>query len=264
MKARVFTSAELFRLFMLGVVVFGIGLIVACAVERGIRPPAAGKFDLAAWAPTADFLVKPCGLVSYNGMTRTFRWTAEVIDRHTKHGDRSGLSFRADPNVPDEFNASVASYHGSGKDIGHGIPSADDDGDAQKATFTTSNACPEEPAMNRGVMLRAEEFCRTKAQQLGVERVLIYTATAWIPEHGALRVETIGDSRIWVPTHVWKIACVFYADGPIELFAWRIANTKEDQTLDDLLRPVDLAENECGLDFCKALPIEQQKKLEAK
>lgn len=265
----IFTREDIFRLFVLAALVTGLGVIVAWALgpitpaEKIVRPEAAAKFNLEAWAPTEDYMLKPCGLVSYNGMTRTFRWTEEVIDRHTKHGDRSGLSFRADPNIPKEFNASVESYHGSGYDIGHAIPSADDAGDAQKATFTTANAAPEYPTMNRGVMGRAEDFLRTKAQQLGVERVLIYTATAWVPDHGKLRVETIGESGIWVPTHVWKIGCVFYADGQIELLAWRIANVNDDQTLEDLLRTVDEAEHECGLDFCKALPAEQQKKLEA-
>jgi endonuclease G len=220
--------------------------------------------NLASFAPTGDYFVRPCGLVSYNGMARCGRWTLEKIDRHTKHGDRSGLGFRADQDVPDEFNASVASYAGSGKDIGHLIPSADDAGDAQRATFTTSNACPEEPKMNRGVMARCEDHCRTLAQQLGVDYVLIYTAPAWIPAHGSLRCEVIGDSKIWVPTHVYKVAGVFKADGTIELFAWRIPNVDEDQTLDDLQVSVDEAEGDCGLDFFKALPVEQQKKLEAK
>lgn len=226
---------------------------------------APSRDELADWAPTSDFFVRKCGLISYNGMTRTGRWALERIDRNTQHGDRSGLSFHADADVPDEFNATPKSYAGSGFDIGHLIASADDDGDAQKQTFTTANACPETPKMNRGAMAHCEKLCRTLAEQLGVKHVLIYTVPVWLPgQQKIYRFRAIGDSRIWVPTHVVKVAGVFKTDGQVDLFAWRIPNDDDSINLDEARITVDEAESDAGLDFFKAMAKAQQDKLESK
>lgn len=221
-----------------------------------------GAYSAEDFAPTADFMKRPFGLLSYNGMTRTARWTLERIDRNTKSGDRAGLSFHVDPDVPQEFAASPQDYDKSGYDIGHQA-CARDHGDDIKATETVANSCPQTPELNRGVWNKTEAYLYTYAHQLGVTEIWILTAPAWIPGDKMLHLPVIGKDRVWVPTHCVKSACVIFNDGSIKLLAWRFSNTKEPESIDDARITVDQAESDVGLDMWHGLPKRQQDILEA-
>lgn len=226
------------------------------------REPA-GQYVAADFAPTKDFYARPFGLLSFNGMTRTARWTLERIDRDTKSGDRAGLSFHVDPEVPGEFAASPQDYAGSAYDIGHQAP-ARDHGDDIKATETVANACPQCPELNRGVWNKVEAYLYTFAHQLGVREVWILTAPAWIPEAGFLRLPVIGKNGVWVPTHCVKAGLVVFNDGSLKMLAWRFSNTKEPESIDEARISVDQAERDLGLDLWKALPRNVQDDLESR
>lgn len=238
-------------------------LLIACLAIGAGRD----SYTLERLAPTQDYFKRPCGLISYNGMTRTARWTLERIDRHTRGGDRAGIGFHKDADVPAEFAAAPSDYAGSGRDIGHQIPAADSDD--VRETFTVANACPQTPELNRGPWKTLEARLRLRAQDKEVREIWIVTAPAWLParrhENGEydFRFEAIGAGCVWVPTHCLKSVLIVHADGSVEIHSWRLPNIDDfgTKTTDDFAITTDQFESDVGLDVWRG--VAGEKELEA-
>lgn len=231
-----------------------VGLGFAPAFER------APGYTLEQFAPTGDFEKREFGLLSFNGMTRTARWTLERLDRHTRTGDRTGIGFHKDPNVPDEFAPSPRDYAASGFDIGHQA-AAGNHGDNIRDTETVANACPQTPALNRGPWKALETKLRFMAHEPDIREVWVLTAAAWLPKvRSDYRFEAIGDGRIWVPTHCEKSALIVKADGSLEVHSWRMPNVDDfgDVIPDDFLITTDQLESDCGFNVWRGIPGENE------
>ncbi|MDE2426739.1 MAG: DNA/RNA non-specific endonuclease [Elusimicrobia bacterium] len=226
--------------------------------------------ELAKWAPTKDYYARPFGLVSFNGMTRTSRYTLEWLDRHSKTRDRGSIKFHKDPDVPNEFGPSPADYAGANVagrplDIGHQAAYGNhgQSQDEADSTETLANACPQYAGFNRGKWKSLEELNRQQAQRLDVDHLLVFTAPAWIVEADMIHISTIGKHHVWVPTHCIKSVLIFRTDRSIEALCWRLPNDPEaSASLDEYLVSIDDAEGDLGLDLWPAFSADDERRFE--
>ncbi len=204
-------------------------------------------------------------LLSYNGMTRAPRCTVERIDARTKAGDRAGVPFWSDPDVPDEFRVRVADYNATGYDRGHCAPNGDHGGSDEEthSTFTMANMMAQYPNVNRKKWKQLEEWLRSHAGLFGVREIFVVTAPAWLPQFSRgethdYHFESFSPRRVWVPTHCLKTALIVHTDGSLEVTAWRLPNIEEpDVTLDECRISIDQFEIDVGLNVWPGIPDEE-------
>lgn len=85
-----------------------------------------------------------------------------------------------------------------------------------RQSFYLSNAVPQDGSLNRGPWRLIEELIRDTARRDDVAAVWVVTGPAWLPseDSDSLEIATVGQRRVWVPTHVWKAALWFENDEP--------------------------------------------------
>ena len=163
--------------------------------------------------------------------------------RTIKHFRRDGSimefgTFRADPKIPGSPSADA--YYGSGYDIGHMMPAeaAMFDRDALNDTFLTTNACPQEPNLNRGVWRKLEH----KAFEKSKETDLVVICGPIYMQHGRKM-----KSGVAVPDSFFKVI----VDPKHKLYgSWVMPNaTDASPNLDDHWLPLDKVEHLSGLLF---------------
>lgn len=169
-------------------------------------------------------------------------------------------SFRADQLLPRDLRANAADYVGSGKDIGHLAASNNyHHVDDQRATFSLSNAAPQDPSLNRGLWARLE------AQVVG-----------WIQDDREVQITTIplyryppGSKptvlgRMIVPTDFGKNVLLVDKGTARFAYAWIVPNKDPGpHTADDFrVKPRDLEEVSL-LDLNATVPQPLQDQLEA-
>ena len=129
--------------------------------------------------------------------------TAEYVVEHLDATDISGPAkrkddFRPDPLIPDELEASLADYKGSGYDRGHLVPAADNrtDKEQMSESFYLSNMIPQNPNHNRGIW---------RILELGVRNTGlvndVYAVSGTIYDEGY----TVIGNGLGVPSRVWKV-----------------------------------------------------------
>lgn len=217
------------------------------------------------WLPTADARQEGGFWLSYDGRTKTARYVLEVLrpDSLEKATERTA-SFRVDTNAPRECRATPKDYEGSGYDKGHLAPAADwaQSAELQAATFTISNAVPQEPQCNRIGWRMLEEHVRKLA--IKSQLAIVVTAPAYLSDNGTLKIELVGASGVWKPTHICKAVLWQHDDGFIESAAWIVPNTKDESG--DFSRyqcTVDDFEAAAGVDVFAALPDSVEPSIES-
>ena len=163
--------------------------------------------------------------------------------RTIKHFRRDGSvmefgSFRADPEIPG--SPSAAAYYGSGYDIGHMMPAeaAMFDREALNDTFLTTNACPQEPNLNRGAWRKLEHLAFEKSK----ETELVVICGPIYAQHGRKM-----NSGIAVPDSFFKVI----VDPKARLYSgWVMPNAEHvSDDLDIHLLPLSKIEHLSGLNF---------------
>lgn len=199
-----------------------------------------------------------------DGQTRLARWTIESVDILDLRGGADRVDrFYPDNRVPVEFRATLEDYQASGYDRGH-LACAGNYGaaEAKAATFVLSNMAPQDKALNRGLWRGVEQAARPR---IG-ERVWIVTLPLWLPDGEHVRTHTIGDRRVWVPTHFGKATLRLGPDqqSPTKLSAWIIPNREPavGESLATWRVSVDELEIAAGLDLWSAMPNELEDRLE--
>lgn len=181
-------------------------------------------------APESSYVTHGDYLLAYNGQTRCARWTLEYLTTNQVDGPltRGELDFHEDRNIPAEFRATNADYKGHREFARGHLAAAANHSDTQenmRSTFTLANACPQYQSFNSGIWLALENHVRGLTAN-GAE-VWCVTCPLWMPEEksGIAKIKTLGESRIWIPTHCGKAVIVRTPDGHLELLAWIIPNS---------------------------------------
>lgn len=227
------------------------------------------RWDVASWGlPEGTPTVEGNRAWAFDGRSRDARWQLQFVTKRVLFGDAERTNrFFADELIPAEFRPTPHDYNGSGFDRGHLAPAGDYGRQAdQDRTFSLSNMTPQDPTLNRGLWKRLEAHVRTMMAEESA-RVWVITAPVFAPKNAIVRIHTIGDQRVWVPTHYVKSVLMlkWQATLPDKLSTWLIPNQSppDDAELDDYAVSVDQAERECGLDFWQNLPDELEERLES-
>ena len=131
--------------------------------------------------------------------------TAEYVVEHLDNADITGPAkrkddFRPDDQIAPENSATLADYSGEPYDRGHLVPGADNRANQEimSESFFLSNMVPQVPNNNRGIWRMLE----LKVRNWALENRDLYVVSGTIYEEG---YKTIGDGRVGVPTHLWKV-----------------------------------------------------------
>ena len=181
--------------------------------------------------------------------------------------------FRPDNNLPGGwFAVSPNNYKGSGFDKGHNCPSGDRTAspEANSATFLMDNIIPQAPKNNQQVWEHFERYCRDQTKK-GNEVYVIMGNYGNGGEGSRGYRTTIGNGKITVPAHIWKVA-VIIPDGNNDLS--RINNKTRVIAIDtpnnnevfnnwmDYITTVSSVELNCHCNLLSALPAALQSELE--
>jgi len=149
------------------------------------------------------------------------------------------LSFRHDPNIPLNKQASVKCYRKSGYDLGHLMPDADADYNKTilATTYYLSNVVPQPPYINRHIIANLEKMERTLADY---KPIVIITGAHYYKN----RYLKNNPRCINLPEYYYKIFLInYYSDRykPILVFKIYSKNAKvieytTKRKIDDFLR----------------------------
>lgn len=141
--------------------------------------------------------------VLHSGKTRTPLFAVERLTRATladADDETRTNRFFADARLPTAERAQLEDYRGSGFDRGHMAPAADmPTARAMAQSFSLANMVPQAPTNNRRIWAKIERDTRAYVKRTG-STVYVFTGPAW---EG--RTETIGQDRVAVPTHLFKL-----------------------------------------------------------
>ena len=204
-------------------IVLGLwGTLAACSAPPGARAsgPLGGLFgdeaiiaaDVMKYGfPGIEMLRYRKGYVlSYDAARRVPRWVAERLDPSSLTTDRprAEKQFRVDASLPAALRVTSADFADSGYVRGRLAAAANHRGDADafRQTYLLSNVAPQ-----RGVDFRSTVWVgleqRVREWAHDSDDLLVITGTLFLPQEGKseVRYALIGEHRIGVPTHFYKV-----------------------------------------------------------
>ena len=151
----------------------------------------------------------------------------------------------------------VDDYKNSGYDRGHMVPAGDLKWSEQAMTqsFTMTNACPQNHALNEGGWAKLEE----KVREWVMRDSALVVLTG--PIVGKADTATVGPSRVRVPGAFYKIVLAHHAH-PMRVVAFIYPNRPCERRLADYNVTVRDIEQRTGINFFQCLPQEEQDRLE--
>lgn len=153
--------------------------------------------------------------------------SAQLTD--AKEESRTDVFF-ADPRLKSSDRAGLDDFRSSGFDRGHLSPAGNQPDQASMAqSFALSNMIPQDPTNNRKTWAKIESDVR-KYVRRAQGNVFVYSGPLFRGD-----LQTIGFSRVWVPTHLFKLV---YDETTGKAWAYILANTAEAR----VEAPVDYAE----------------------
>lgn len=137
----------------------------------------------------------------YSGVTRTPLWSAEYLTRErllqAEEIPRED-SFHSERRLPDQIQAELSDYKGSGYDRGHLAPNADMANESQQYdSFSLANIIPQTPENNRYVWKNIESVTRYLTKKYS--EVYVVTGVAFTGN----KVTQI-NKRVMVPSYTFK------------------------------------------------------------
>ncbi len=142
-------------------------------------------------------------VVLHSGVTHTPLWSAEHLSADHLAAAKDEVRtnrFYADGQLPAGEGATLADYRRSGFDRGHMSPAGDRWNDrAMAESFSLANMVPQNPQNNRRVWAHVEQAVRAMAVRNG--EAYVVTGPMF---HGS-ELKTIGESRVIVPTEIFKL-----------------------------------------------------------
>lgn len=180
-------------------------------------------------------------------------------------GEERSDDFRADPSIPEGARSELADYRGSGYDRGHMAPAADmkRSPDAMTESFLLSNMAPQVGAgFNRGIWKNLEDAVRGWVERRGP--LTIITGPVFLPEGAFVRYRIIGQNRVAVPTHFFKIVVDTQDPSRPDALAFLLPNENlSGRDFREFLTTIDEIEAATGLNFLSSLPTAVQRVVEA-
>lgn len=196
--------------------------------------------------------------VHFNRETHIPNCTVHELTREEVNGTSPrNNNFHQDENVVG--CPTLDDYKFSGYDRGHMVPAGDMKWDKQAMSdcFSLANMIPQKKALNSGAWNKLEQKFRDWANRDSA----IIVITGPIVTKDDLNI-TIGESRVVVPSFVFKIALAPFVT-PMRAIAFIYPNKKATGGLDKHVVSVDKVENATGMDFFPSLPDEIENVVEA-
>jgi endonuclease G len=126
-------------------------------------------------------------------LTRASLEAAKGIERKDR--------FYPEARLPFAERAQLDDYKDSGYDRGHMAPAGDmPTVNAKAQSFSLADMVPQYPTLNQKDWNQIEQATRKYVMRAPGE-VFVYTG----PYFGKRPPQTIGQGKVWVPTHVWKL-----------------------------------------------------------
>lgn len=209
-----------------------VSLLLAVA-GHAVAAPACGQFvpdaqfpvlTNAKLAPKTHLLCYADFAVLHSGLTHGPLWSAEHLTRAHLGEAREQVrtnKFFEDPALPPGEGATLADYKRSGFDRGHMSPAGDRwNGEAMAQSFTLANVVPQDRENNQHLWAHIESAVRKLAVRYGEA----YVVTG--PLFAGQTLRTIGASRVFVPTQLYKVV---YVPAASEAFAVVVDNVATDR-----------------------------------
>lgn len=209
-------------------------LLIAVSATAIAAPPcsqfvANAQFPVLAnakMAPKTRLLCYSDFVVLHSGLTHGPLWSAEHLTRahlsEAKEQVRTNKFFE-DPSLPPGEGATLADYKRSGFDRGHMSPAGDRwDGEAMAQSFTLANVVPQNRDNNEHLWARIESSVRKIATRYGEA----YVVTG--PLFAGHTLNTIGATRVFVPTQLFKVVYVPEANKAFAIVVDNVATNRYD------------------------------------
>lgn len=177
--------------------------------------------------------------------------------------------WRQDPRLRSETMARLQDYRRSGYDRGHLVPRADMtiSEAASASTYLFTNLTPQARKLNRGALVQIEQIIREWAQVHGQ----LYVRAGPVFDHdndssvdGDWNGPTIGDGKIPVPTHFFRIVLREDVDGSFRALAFLHPNIEEFDRRSPLQKyqvTINTIEKMTGLSFFPEMNADDASKL---
>ena len=183
-------------------------------------------------------------VISYNETCEQANWVYYILKPSDLSGDKTERrnDFRADDSIK-TGTAGLDDYRGSGYDRGHLKPAGDEPCDSAQMseTFYMSNVSPMEASFNRGIWKKLENQVRT----IALESDSVIVITGGVLKEG---LSTIGDNKICVPRHYFKVLYIYKKDK-LEVLCFVIPNKKSNEPLYTYLVEIKVLQDFVGLEF---------------
>lgn len=215
--------------------------------------------------PLAPMVVqRPAYTLGFDPQKKVPRWLAYRVQPPDPDYHRPMIDFRPDPAIPVQDQAISADYRGSGYDRGAFISAIDIASlgpEAIAAAFFMSTVAPQVPLMNRVTWLKLEQYTRKVASSAADTYVISGPAFAK-GDAPAREFLAIGEHKVAVPTHYFRIIARKSASGAPEVLAFLVPNrTDVDRDFKTYRVSVQAIESVTGLRFFGDLEQDQRGRL---
>lgn len=189
--------------------------------------------------------------VLHSGQSKTPVYVAERLSRDSlldAADEERSNRFYEEARVPSQERARLSDYKGSGFDRGHMAPAANmPTPEAMAQSFSLSNMVPQAPHNNRGPWSRKVEEATRQYVRRARGDVFVFTG----PVFANKPIMTIGDGRVWVPSHLYKLV---YDPAAQRAWAYWIENLDSA----DVRAPISYEElvRRVGIDFLPGVKLQ--------
>jgi endonuclease G len=235
-------------------------LIAFLALFSALLPARQDRFGYPACSgPDRELADRTFFTLCHSASRKVPLWVAyELKPQHLNPRTQRPSRFHTDYQLA-RPGALDSDYKYSGFTRGHMAPAADFafSDKAIRSTFILSNAVPQRQSVNSGRWRQLEDAVRNLAASS--DSVIIFTG----PIFDSSPPEFIGEGRVAVPSHTFKVVLLIQATRKTMLAAIIPNQSGIRQPLDDFSVSVDEVESRTGLDFFSALEDREESALES-